>query len=249
MGPAESEAGGQLGAEGGVVDPADGALLLLEEASVEREPAAGRVLDLGADHGVGVQLRIDGAGGVLAEHRHGQALGVDLEDAVLPPPGDRPMDLEPVERRQHGGVMSGEHLGPHPGVGRERPQHRDRLRGRERRIEPTRRGVSEPPTKRPAGRRMAPFEQRLQRVRGDSVVEPERRPPTAVPTPRRFVGIEVVVDRPTPWPRTPVVRETGVVGEQVREASTGCLQRRHPHHEPDRPGRARRNALVCPMWT
>jgi len=233
--PAESEARGELGTEGGVVDPADGALLLLEEASIEREPAAGRVLDLGADYGMGVQLRIDGAGGVLAEHSHGQAPGVDLEDAVLPPTGERPVDLEPVERRQDRSVMGGEHLGPHPRVRRERPQHRDRLRSRECRVEPPRRGITEPPAERTAGRGVAPFEQRPQVVRSDGAVEPERRASSAVPAPGRFVGIEVVVDRPMPWRRTPVVRKAGVVGEQVREASARRLQRRHPHHDPDHP--------------
>ena len=56
--PGDAEAVGELGAQGGVVDPADRALLLLEEPGVERQPPPGRVLDLGRDDGVGVQLRV-----------------------------------------------------------------------------------------------------------------------------------------------------------------------------------------------
>ena len=115
--PADAEAGGELGAEGGVVDPADGALLVLEKARVEGEPAATAVLHLGPDEGVRVQLGIDAAAGVLAEQRHGQALGVDLVHAVGADAGDRAVALEPAERRGDRGVVGGEHLGPHPGIG------------------------------------------------------------------------------------------------------------------------------------
>ena len=71
----DAEAVGELGSEGGVVDPADRALLVLQEPGIQREPPAGRVLDLRRDHRVGVQLRIDGPGGVLAEHRDGRPRG------------------------------------------------------------------------------------------------------------------------------------------------------------------------------
>jgi hypothetical protein len=67
--PSDTEAGGHLGAQGGVVDPADAALLVLEEPGIQRQPRARRVLDLGPDHRVGVQLRIGGAARVLAEQR------------------------------------------------------------------------------------------------------------------------------------------------------------------------------------
>jgi hypothetical protein len=125
--PHHAEPCGQLGAEGRGVDPADGALLALQEPSVERQPLAGGVLDLGGHDGVGVQLGIGAAAGVLAEQRHGEALGVDLIDAVLAPPGHRPVLLEPVEGGHHGGVVGGQDLGSYEGIGRDRPQHRHAL--------------------------------------------------------------------------------------------------------------------------
>ena len=121
--PVDAEAAGQLGSEGGVVDPADGGLLLLQEPGVQREPPPGRVLDLGRDDGVRMELGVDGAGGVLAEQGRGDAAGVDLVDAVGAPPGDRPVCLEPAERRVDGGFVGSEHLGPHPRIRSEGPQH------------------------------------------------------------------------------------------------------------------------------
>src|SRR5690606_22834518 len=95
--PLDAEAVGELAAQGGVVDPADGALLVLEEAGVEGEPSAGRVLDLGRDQGVGVQLGVDRPGGVLAEQGGRRASGVDLVGAVSASSGDGTVLLEPVE--------------------------------------------------------------------------------------------------------------------------------------------------------
>ncbi len=76
--PLHAEAAGELGAEGGAVDPADAALLALQEPGIERQPPAGGVLDLAGDDRVGVQLRVHRPRRVLTEHRHRQALGVDL---------------------------------------------------------------------------------------------------------------------------------------------------------------------------
>lgn len=121
--PGDLEAAGQFAAERGVVDPADRSLLVLEEPGVEGEPAAGRVLDLGGDEGVGVQLRVNRPGGVLAKSGNDQAPGVDLVDAVPPPSCDRPVPLEVAERRVHRRVVGGEDLGPDPRVRRQGPQH------------------------------------------------------------------------------------------------------------------------------
>ncbi len=114
--PGDAETARQLGPQGRGVDPADGALLALQEPGVERQPLAGGVLHLGGHDGVGVQLGIGAAAGVLAEQRDGQASGVDLLDAVLPPPGHRPVVLEPVDGSHHSGVVGGQHLGSHERV-------------------------------------------------------------------------------------------------------------------------------------
>ena len=68
----------------------------LQEPGVEGQPAPGGVLDLCGDDGVAVQLGIGSPAGVLTEHGHGQALGIDLVDTVRPPPGHRPMPLDQV---------------------------------------------------------------------------------------------------------------------------------------------------------
>lgn len=72
--PVHAQAGGQLRAQGRRIDPADAALLALQEPGIEGQPAAALVLDLGHHDGVGVQLGVGGAAGVLAEQGHGQPL-------------------------------------------------------------------------------------------------------------------------------------------------------------------------------
>ena len=65
--PGHPETPGQLGSQGSGVDPADRALLPLEKPGVEGQPLPRRVLHLGRDDGVRVQLGIGTAAGVLAE--------------------------------------------------------------------------------------------------------------------------------------------------------------------------------------
>jgi hypothetical protein len=66
---------------------------------------------------VGVQLRVGSPARVLAEQSDHQSTCADLVDTVLPTAGDGTMSLDPFERRSHGGVVRGEHLGAHPGIG------------------------------------------------------------------------------------------------------------------------------------
>ena len=91
--PVEAEPAGQLGAQGGVVDPRQGPLLGLEPPGIQRQPHAGAVLDLGGDHCVGVQLRVGGTACVLAEHPRRKALGVDLVHPPVAAAGDQPVPL------------------------------------------------------------------------------------------------------------------------------------------------------------
>ena len=243
--PGDTESVGELGAQGGVVDPADGSLLVLQEPGIQRQPPAVDVLDLGGDDGVGVQLRVHRPRRVLTEQRRCDALGVDLVDPVAAPAGDRPMRLEPPERGVDCGVVSGEDLGAHPPVRADCPQGRHRLGCRERRIKPPSRGFAEPTPKRLAGLRVAALEQRPQIDSGDVAAEADGVESMAEPPARRLVRIEVVVDRPPPGTVHAglVVGEAGVVGEQPVEPIGRRLERRHPHHRSALPGR---NAPVCP---
>jgi hypothetical protein len=69
---------GELGAQHRLVEAAERALVTLEEAGVERQPSLVGGLHLGGDDEVGVQLRVVGAAGGLAERRHRQAVGVGV---------------------------------------------------------------------------------------------------------------------------------------------------------------------------
>jgi hypothetical protein len=258
--PGDAEAVGELGPEGSVVDPADRALLAHQEPGVERQPPPSRVLHLRRDHRVAVQLGIDRPGRVLAEHRHGQALGVDLMDTVGAPAGDRAVGLQPPERGVDPGVMGGQDLSLHEPVRRQGPQGRDRLRRRERRIEPPGRPITEGTTQASAGAGVLGFEQRTEVLTGHLTVKAERRTTVAPPAAGRFVRVEVVVDRTLRRaPAGPVLGQTGVVADHRADTRPGRLQRRHPHHDdhhshgpPAGPpaggrarGRVRGNATVC----
>ena len=75
---------------------------------------AGGVLDLGRDHGVGVQLRVDRPGGVLTEQRRDDPWVSTWWTPFGATPGHRPVRLEPAQRGVDRGVVGGEHLGADP---------------------------------------------------------------------------------------------------------------------------------------
>jgi len=114
--PGDPEPVGQFASQGGVVDPADRALLTFQEAGIEGQPPTCRVLHLGGDHGMGVQLRVHGPRRVLTEEGRYDPPTVDLIDTVTAPTGHRPMGLEPPQRGVHGRIMGGQDLGPHEQV-------------------------------------------------------------------------------------------------------------------------------------
>ena len=250
--PGDTETSGQLGSEGGVVYPADGALLLLEEPGIQRQPPPGRVLHLRCNDGVGVELRVDRPRRVLPEQRSDDAFGVDLVDAVSSPSSHGTLRLEPAERSINRSVMCGEHLSPHERVGRQRPQRRHRLRRREGGVEPSGRRPTEPATQYPGVLRMPALQQRSQIDASDLARQPQRVKTSAPPPAGWLVGVEVIVDRP-PEPSVrpgPVLDQPGVVVEQLADAAGRHLQRLAPHHRhhPARGranGRAGRNAPVC----
>lgn len=243
--PCGAETSGQLGAQRGVVDPADGALLLSQKPRVERQPLAASVLNLGGDHRVGVELRIRGAAGVLTEHRRGHPLRVDLVDAVTTATGQRAVSFEPSHGGFDRGVVRRSDLGSHPRILRQRPQHRDRLGCGERRVEAADSALAEAAAQRPAAGRMPCGEHRGELLRAHLPVEVERVAPCSPPAPRRLVRIQVVVHRTTPGALAGplIVGEVRVVGEQAADpTAAGGLQRGHPQHETVP---ASGNAIVC----
>ena len=205
---------------------------------------------------MGVQLRIHRPRRVLAEHRRGDASGVDLQHPVGPTTGHRSMTLEPAQSGFDCGVVGGKDLGPHERVRRQCPQHRDRLRCRERRIETPSRPVPEPPAQRRAGAGMPRLDQRTQIVADDRAVHTQRGAATAPPPPRWLVRVQVVVHRPPARSgMLPVLGQAHVVGEQARQPRGRRRQRRDAHHHDHHPHRppagsparppVRANALVC----
>lgn len=232
--PGDAEPVGQLGAEGGVVDPAGGTLLAEEPAGVEGEPLAGGVLDLRPDHGVGVQLRVQRPGGVLTEHRDRETSGVDLVDAVGPVPCHVPVPLDPGERRLHGGVVSGEDLPLHGRVVGQGPQHRHRLGRRERGVvAPRRLGPVPAPHLVPAAR-VPGLEHEFELRTVDLAREAGGGDAPTPPATRRLVGIGVVGGG------------AGVVAGDGPDPGHRCVQHRDPHHA-GTPGGA--NATVCAPTT
>lgn len=140
---------------------------------------------------------------------------------------------------------------PHERIRRQRPQHRDRLRRRERGVEPPGRRVPEAATQPGTGSGVSSLEERSKLRTLDVAVETQRVPPAARPSTWRLVGVQVVVDRPPAGTRPlAVLREPRVVGEQPRELGGRGLECRDAHHHDHQPHRspagypAGANALV-----
>ncbi len=245
--PPQPEARRELGAQRRGVDPADAALLVLQEPGVEGQPVASGVLDLGHDEGVGVQLWIRASAGVLSEDRHDKTLGVELEDAVGAPAGHRAVTGEPGQGGVHRAVVGGGDLGAHEGVVGQGPQHRHRLGGREGGVEAPGRVRAVAPTQALAGDRVARGEQGLQLLGRHLGTQAQAVPAVAPPPPGRFGWVEVVVDR-SPAAATLaglVGGQPGVVGDGGLHPVPAGLDSRHPHHR-RRPSGG--NALVCTEW-
>jgi hypothetical protein len=130
--PPHAVAVGELGAQDRLVQPTEGALVVLEVVGVEGVPGAVGGPDLGGEHDVAVDLGVVLPGGRLLEHGHGQALGVgEVAAAVGADPGGAAVALDVVEHGLHGEVVGVEDAG----VAGEAPPDRHALGRREGSIE------------------------------------------------------------------------------------------------------------------
>ena len=127
----DAVAGGQLGAQDRLVEVAERLLMPFQHSAVERVPAAVGGLDLGGDDDVGVELWVVGSARRLAEHADREPTGFGMEPCpVRADAGGRAVLLDHLDRGVDGSVVAlGEAL-----VAGESPQHRHRLRCRERRV-------------------------------------------------------------------------------------------------------------------
>jgi hypothetical protein len=177
--PRDAVAVGELGPQHRLIQAAQRPLVPLQEPGIQGPPPPIDGLDLARDHSMGVDLRVVSPGGDLTERRHRQPDSVGMQPAtVRADPSGGPVPLQVAQRRADGDVVSVEQAG----VAGERPPHAQRLRCRERGIEPRHR-PHHPPIGRPpidqrrsqprAVARVATLEQQLQIVGLDPTVETE----------------------------------------------------------------------------
>ena len=198
--PLDPEAVGQLGTQHRLVQAAEHPLMPLQVAGIQGEPATLGGLHLGRDHGVGVDLRVVGPRCRLAERGHRQPLGVGVQPAAVgADPGRRPEPFQMLQRRRHSDIVGFEQ----PVVTGQRPPHRQRLRRRERGIEPRHRPhhpavgrvpVEQLPTQRRPRNRVTARQQQLQRLDVDGARQAEPGRLTSRPLPRHLArsGREVL---------------------------------------------------------
>ncbi len=221
----DAVAGGQLGAQDRLVEVAERLLVSLQHSPVEGVPAAVGGLDLGGDDDVGVELWVVGSARRLAEHANGEPTGLGMEPCpVRADAGGRAVLLDHLDRCVDGSVVAlGEAF-----VAGESPQHRHRLRCRERRVVAGDRldhvpllvdAVEQFPTERLPRERVTTQQDRFETVRRDLADEAEVRCLLAGPLAGKLMF---------------------VLGEVVAVVGRRCLggageQRRHPDHDRSRP--------------
>jgi hypothetical protein len=103
--PLDTEAGGELGSEVGVIQRGKGPLVDLDRPSIQGQPATIRSLHPVGDHSMSVKLRIQPSRGVLTEHTDEQPVGVDTDDMTLTTEPGVSMLLHPAQHRVDRPVM------------------------------------------------------------------------------------------------------------------------------------------------
>ncbi len=165
-----------------------------------------------------VHLGVQTAAGVLPEHPHHDPFGVDAHHMALSPHPRVGLGLDPAQHCVHGPVMGLGHLTAELRVA-DAEEHRHRLRRRERRIEPSNRGVPEPATQIRSGRRVLSSHHRQKRLVDYPTGETQPLRAPAPPPPGRFTTIEVV--------------RRQLFG--VIRSRRFALERRHPHRHSNPP--------------
>lgn len=128
--PGDAEAAGQLRSEVGVIQGRQGALVDLDGASIESQPPTiGRPNPVG-DHGVGVELRVELAAGLLTEQRNHNPLGIHAHHMAAVTHPRVGVGFDPAEHRVDRSVVGLDDLVPRLLVA-DSEQHRHRLGRRE----------------------------------------------------------------------------------------------------------------------
>ena len=215
--PADTETAGQLRTQVGVIERGEGPLVEFDGAGVQSKPPTVRNGHPIGNHGVGVQLRVEFAAGVLTEHTHHDSLGIHRHHlAVVPHPGVG-MGFDPLKHRLHRALVSLHHLMAHLRL-TECEQDGNGLGGGEGGVVTSHRPLPEPASQMLTRRRIVSSHHRQEGIRTHLTVETQQIGASPPPAPRRLVTVEVVG------------RETvGVIPPRRR-----ALQRGHPYRH-DRP--------------
>jgi hypothetical protein len=144
LAPDDPEAARQLGPQTGVVHGRERPLVDLDRAGVQRQPPAVVRADPVGDHHVRVELRVERPGGVLAERRGHDPLGVHHRDLAVDAVAGVSVPLDPADHRSHGRVVGRQHLASGVVIAHGE-QQRHRLRGRRRDVEPANRAFAVDP--------------------------------------------------------------------------------------------------------
>lgn len=166
---------------------------------------------------MGVKLRVESAGGVLAEGGGDDAFGVDDGDLAVDAVAGVGVVLDPTDHRRHRGVMSRQDLGSDERVA-ECEKRRHRLRRGRGDVEPSHRLLAVgAPERRSTGAWVDACHDVKEVGVLDLAAQAEQVGASPLPPPRRFVGVQVVRRQ-----RLDVV-----------EAGVGALQRRDPSGHDD----------------
>jgi hypothetical protein len=111
FGEPDAEGFGEVAFQLGVVHLGGGDVGLVEDASVDGEPASIDGLDLVRDRHMGVQVGVAGAAVAVGERRPDEAADVDLPDPTRPQPGVEGVGFDEGERVGDRRVMRPLHQG------------------------------------------------------------------------------------------------------------------------------------------
>ena len=118
-----------------VVHLADRNRRRIEGFRVDAAPHPVQALDFVRDHQVGVQVRVTGAGVPVVERGRDRSPNRDLRDTLTPDASEQRVRLDQLKALRYGVAVRGGDAGLRGRIS-QCPQHADRLRHRERQVEP-----------------------------------------------------------------------------------------------------------------